>query len=58
MTAFNIVNMTSGEELGRYYAVNVSEALNAMARYAGYADFSHACEAVPAIRTEVSITEL
>ena len=58
MTAFNIVNMTSGEELGRYYACNASDALDAMARYAGFSDFTHACESVPAIRSELSVTEL
>ncbi len=58
MTAFNIVNMTSGEELGRYFAGDATEALDAMARYAGFRDYAQACEALPAIRSELAVTEL
>ena len=58
MTAFNIVNMTSGEELGRYFADTASEALDALARYAGFTDYAQACERLPTIHSELAVTEL
>lgn len=58
MTAFNIVNMASGDELGRYYARSAAEALDALARYAGFASFAEACHAKPEITEELAITEL
>lgn len=58
MTAFHIENCRSGEELGRYYAENAADALNAMARNAGYESFARACELTPAIKREVYAVEL
>lgn len=58
MTAFHIENSASGDELGRYYAESAADALDAMARNAGYADFARACEATPAIKREVFVLEL
>lgn len=58
MTAFHIENSRSGEELGRYYAENAADALNAMARNAGYENFARACELAPEIKREVFCMEL
>ena len=58
MSAYNIFDMASGEELGRYFAHSASDALNAMARTAGYEDFAAACAALPTFRDRLFITEL
>ena len=58
MTAFHIENGRSGEEIGRYYAETATDALNAMARNAGYENFARACEIAPDIKREVVIFEL
>ena len=58
MSVFNIFDMSAGEELGRYFAMTAEDALNAMARAAGFADFGAACDARPALQTQVFITEL
>ncbi len=58
MSTYNIVNMQSGEELGRYFARTVSEALNAMARAAGFENYEQACGLVPDIREQLFVTEL
>lgn len=58
MTAFHIENARSGDELGRYYAESAADALNAMARNAGYEDFARACETTPEIKRDVVIYEL
>ena len=58
MTAFHIENVRSGEEIGRYYAETAGDALNAMARNAGFEDFARACEISPEIKREVVIFEL
>ena len=58
MSVFNIFDMSAGEELGRYFAMTAEDALNAMARAAGFADFGAACDARPALETQVFVTEL
>lgn len=58
MHAFNIVNMASGDELGRYYADTAAEALDALARYAGFENFAKACEAKPWLSDELAVDEL
>lgn len=58
MSVYNIFNMASGEELGRYFAYSSNEALDAMARTAGYADYDQACGVDPAIKDRLLITEL
>jgi hypothetical protein len=58
VSTYNIVNMASGEELGRYFARTVSDALNAMARMSGFENYEQACGALPAIRDQLFVTEL
>ena len=58
MSVFNIFDMKAGEELGRYFASSATDALNAMARAAGFADFQDACGAQPMLNDSVLITEL
>ena len=58
MSVFNIFHMSAGEQLGRYFATTAQDALNAMARAAGFADFDAACDARPALQSQVFITEL
>ena len=58
MSVFNIFDMQAGEELGRYFTHSAADALNAMARAAGYLDFREACGAQPALRDQVLVTEL
>jgi hypothetical protein len=58
VSTYNIVNMASGEELGRYFARTVGDALNAMAQMAGYETYEQACGALPAIRDQLFVTEL
>ena len=58
MSTYNIVNMQSGEELGRYFARTVLDALNAMARAAGFENYEQACRTLPSIRDELFVTEL
>jgi len=58
MSVYNIFNMASGEELGRYFAHTVGEALNAMARTAGFDDYDQACRALPNIAEQLFVSEL
>ena len=58
MTAFQIVNTVSGDELGRYYADKPADALDALARYAGYPDVAAARAAMPSMEREVMLVEL
>jgi hypothetical protein len=40
---YRISNLESGQDLGIYEASDVDDALDAMAKDAGYDDFGHAC---------------
>ena len=44
MPSFQVFNRESGVALGIYQGANGAEALNAMARDAGYANFAAACD--------------
>jgi hypothetical protein len=44
MNAYTISNKTSGIDLGTYQGATPADALDAMARDAGYADYAAACE--------------
>ena len=58
MGTYNIFNMASGEELARYFARTLADALDAMARTAGFADYAQACGSLPAMPGQLMITEL
>lgn len=59
MKTFTISNEVSGMRLGVYAATSASEALDAMARDAGYASYA-ACEEAtgPMAQRELSVTEV
>tara|TARA_R110000868_G_C10867151_1_gene761994 strand:+ start:1199 stop:1489 length:291 start_codon:yes stop_codon:yes gene_type:complete len=44
MNAYTICNQTSGIDLGTYRGATPADALDDMARDAGYADYADACE--------------
>jgi hypothetical protein len=58
MTAYQITNRISGEILGVYRGISEDDALDAMARDAGYADYAACCAAAPAEEGEIQITEM
>ena len=58
MTIFRIENTTSGVILGDYEAATASDALDAMARDAGYADYADCCASVPTNDGEVLVSLL
>jgi hypothetical protein len=55
MTTYRIENMISGVILGDYEGATEAEALDAMARDAGYADYAALCNVVPVKDGEISI---
>ena len=58
MPTFRIENTISGVILGDYEGATEAEALDAMARDAGYSDYAACCEVAPAKEGEISITEV
>lgn len=57
MRTFRIENTISGVVLGEYHASSASDALDAMARDAGYADHADAQRSDPAADGELRVTE-
>jgi hypothetical protein len=55
---FEIINTIGGVNLGIYEANSVADALDAMARDAGYADYAAACDVAPVSEGELEITEI
>ncbi len=53
---FTIINTTSGANLGSYVADTEAEALNAMARDAGYTDYAEAEEIAPTADGEIVVS--
>jgi len=60
MKKFQIVNLDSGTVLGVYEGENEKEALDAMARDAGYFDYHEACNIydAPFDDSEIRVTEV
>ena len=55
---YAIVNAMSGVVLGIYAGTAPGVALDALARDAGYGDYAHACEVVPAVTGEIVVRDL
>lgn len=56
MTSYTIENTVSGMILGTYEGATEAEALDAMARDAGYADYAEAQKVAPAADGEIKVT--
>ena len=58
MSVYNIFNMASGEELGRFFATNLDDALDAMAKTVGFESYAQARGSCPALEQQLMVTEL
>ncbi len=58
MTVYRIENTRSGAVLGDYEVRDAAEALEALARNAGYASYAHACEVAPVAEGEILVYEV
>ncbi len=55
MTTFRITNIVSGMIFGEYEGITPTDALDALARDAGYADYAAASDVVPAKDDEILV---
>ena len=58
MALYEIFNIISGTSLGEYIAENPSDALDAMARDAGYKNYADACDVAPVLADEITVTKI
>jgi hypothetical protein len=58
MAKFEITNTLSGINLGIYEGTTAADALDAMARDAGYEDYTAACDVAPHTEGELLVTEI
>ena len=58
MSKYEITNTISGVILGVYEGATEAEALDAMARDAGYRDYADCCEVAPARDGEIVVREV
>lgn len=58
MTQYSISNRTSGADLGIYESASVEEALDTMARDAGYKNYADCCSVVSADLDELIVAAL
>lgn len=56
MSSFTITNVVTGATLGTYEAKTPQEALDALARDSGYADYEDACDAKFVTESEIVVT--
>jgi len=58
MNTYKITNTVSGADLGTYEAEGKAQALDAMARDAGYDTYEALCLEVPALEGEIKVSEV
>lgn len=58
MHTYEIENTKSGIILGQYEGATEAEALDALARDAGYTDYADMCAVAPAANGEIVVTEI
>lgn len=58
MRRYRIINTVSGVDLGIYEGETEAEALDLMAREAGYGDHADACKAAPVEQGELDVQEI
>ena len=58
MNTYKITNNVSGADLGTYEAEGWTQALDAMARDAGYESYQVLCLEVPADEGEIKVSEV
>lgn len=58
MATFCVENTKSGLIIGFYQGETPAQALDAMARDAGYDDYSHCCDVAQVAEGEIRVTEV